>query len=91
MEQKFRILERKFDDNHSEFHPQMLIGPITYKPSAIKKFFGTKDIVYPESWHSLLMGTIDFEHGVSSKYAAEVIIEEYRYKKFIEEIIHEVK
>jgi hypothetical protein len=89
MEEKFRIIEKKFDD-HSEFHPQMLIGPFTYKPSVIKKFFGDKEVVFPERWHSILMGTIDFEHGVSSKYAAEVIIEKYRNKKFVEEIIHEV-
>jgi hypothetical protein len=89
MEKKFRILEKKFED-HSEFHPQMLIGPCTYTPSTIKKLFGVKDIVHPASWYSLLLCTPDYKHGLSSKNEAEIIIEKYKNKKIIEEIIHEI-
>jgi len=91
MEQKFRILENKFDDLHSEFHPQILIGSYTYTPNIIKKLFGFKSIIYPERWQSLLMGTNYFKCGVSLKYEAEVIIQKFRNKKIIEEIIHEIK
>jgi len=75
--EKFRVIEKKFDDK-TEFHPEILIWA---------------SIQGGESkWISILVGTDIFKHGYKTMEEALDRIERYKKRddKKFEEIIHEV-
>jgi len=67
-----------------------------YKFRILEKVFEDKSEFHPQftpngkDWHSLLVGTKNFEHGVNLEKAESIIISTKRAKeKPLKEIIHE--